>query len=530
MREVHIIGVPLDLGSGRRGVDMGPSALRIAGLGERVGALGYRVVDQGNIETPVVETKAHGDTNKRYIEEISRVCEGLYRTALASPARCQSCWVAIIAWELGRSAQPPAGPPSNQSRIGLLWIDAHADMNTPVTTLTGNVHGMPLAAILGSEPSELAAIGPPSPKVDPRHSVLLALRDVDAQEKESAREAGVHVFTMKDIDRDGLAHVASRALAETGRGTAGLHVSFDLDACDPSIAPRGRHPGQRRTELSRGAHDHGACCRNRSLAVSRYRRGKSHPGYTQRHRPAGGRARALGPRQNDHLRLAIFLLTFRSARRPIRMTLNTTREPLCLVALLATATFVACGGGQTEDPAPEDMGSMTDAPSAEPTEATFPLGGGTATEVHAGQAGSPHVKVDWQVNGATVSITYGRPSLNGRTVGDDVEPMADTWWRLGADEATTLTSSSDLMVGGAHVPAGEYTLFTQQMDGEFHLIVNSETGQWGTAYNADSDVVHVAMNVTELDPPADQLTLSIVDGQLGFEWGQMTASTSIMAH
>ena len=137
MREVHIIGVPLDLGSGRRGVDMGPSALRIAGLGQRVGALGYRVVDQGNIETPVVETKAHGDTNKRYIEEISRVCEGLYRTALASPARCQSCWVAIIAWELGRSAQPPAGPPSNQSRIGLLWIDAHADMNTPVTTLTG---------------------------------------------------------------------------------------------------------------------------------------------------------------------------------------------------------------------------------------------------------------------------------------------------------------------------------------------------------------------------------------------------------
>ena len=239
MREVHIIGVPLDLGSGRRGVDMGPSALRIAGLGERVGALGYRVVDKGNIETPVVETKAHGDTNKRYIEEISQVCEGLYRTALASHVAGalpivlggdHSVGAGSVAATAGWAAQ-------HQSRIGLLWIDAHADMNTPVTTLTGNVHGMPLAAILGSEPAELAAIGPPSPKVDPRHSVLLALRDVDAQEKESVREAGVHVFTMKDIDRDGLAHVASRALAATGRGTAGLHVSFDLDACDPSIAP-----------------------------------------------------------------------------------------------------------------------------------------------------------------------------------------------------------------------------------------------------------------------------------------------------
>ena len=239
MREVHIIGVPLDLGAGRRGVDMGPSALRIAGLGEQVSALGYRVVDKGNIEAPVVETKAHGDKNKRYIEEISRVCEGLYRMALASHEA--GALPIVLGGDhcvgAGSVAATAGWAAQRQTRIGLLWVDAHADMNTPQTTMTGNVHGMPLAALLGPEPSELAAIGPPSPKVDPRHTVLLALRDVDVQEKERVRDAGVHIFSMKDIDREGLAPVVGRALELTGRGTAGLHVSFDLDACDPAIAP-----------------------------------------------------------------------------------------------------------------------------------------------------------------------------------------------------------------------------------------------------------------------------------------------------
>ena len=212
------------------------------------------------------------------------------------------------------------------------------------------------------------------------------------------------------------------------------------------------------------------------------------------------------------------------------MTLRTTREPLRLVVLLTAATLVACGAGETPEEPAHDMASMTDEPSAEPAAATFPLGGGTATEIHPGQAGSPHVKVDWDLNGAAVSITYGRPRLNGRTVGDDVEPMSDMWWRLGADEATTLVTERDLMLGGAHVPAGAYTLFTQQMNDEFHLIVNSDTGQWGTDYNADSDVLHIPMAVTELNPPAEQLVLSIADGQLGFEWGDMAASVSIMAH
>jgi arginase len=120
--------------------------------------------------------------------------------------------------------------------IGLLWVDAHGDMNTPETTGSGNVHGMPLAALLGHEPVELSAIGG-SPSVLPQHTVLVGVRNLDDQEKEQIREAGIHVFTMKDIDRDGIAKVAERALALATEGTGGVHVSFDLDVCDPMIAP-----------------------------------------------------------------------------------------------------------------------------------------------------------------------------------------------------------------------------------------------------------------------------------------------------
>ena len=115
-------------------------------------------------------------------------------------------------------------------------------------------------------------------------------------------------------------------------------------------------------------------------------------------------------------------------------------------------------------------------------------------------------------------------------IGDNVEPMSDQWWRLGADEATTLTTDTDIMLAGTHVPAGEYTLFTQQMGDEFHLILNSETGQWGTSYNPEHDFAHIPMEVAELDPPAEQLTLSIEGGDLGFDWGQMAASVNLVIH
>jgi arginase len=120
--------------------------------------------------------------------------------------------------------------------LGLIWVDAHGDMNTPETTMSGNVHGMPLAALLGHEPLELASIGF-SPSVRPEHTVLLGVRNLDHQEKEQIRRSGVHVFTMKDIDRDGIARIAERALTVAANGTGGIHISFDMDVCDPSIAP-----------------------------------------------------------------------------------------------------------------------------------------------------------------------------------------------------------------------------------------------------------------------------------------------------
>ena len=158
------------------------------------------------------------------------------------------------------------------------------------------------------------------------------------------------------------------------------------------------------------------------------------------------------------------------------------------------------------------------------------IGGGHAALVHEGAGGSPHVSVHWSVDGGNLTIVYGRPHLKGRIVGENVPPMAGAVWRLGADEATTLTTDRDLMIGSAHIPAGEYTLWTQRMNDEFHLIVNSETGQWGTNYNADHDVAHVPMEVDDLNPPAEQLTISVDPNAISFDWGTLTASVPLMVH
>jgi len=158
------------------------------------------------------------------------------------------------------------------------------------------------------------------------------------------------------------------------------------------------------------------------------------------------------------------------------------------------------------------------------------LGGGVLTPVHDGQAGSPHVRVNWKVEGADISITYGRPFLRGRIVGDTVEPLEDSVWRLGADEATTFSTSGDLMIGATHVPAGTYTLWTLTSDDTTRLIINTETGQWGTSYDQSRDVGRTPMTVAILNPPANQLTLSIENSELRFEWGAMAASVPIMVH
>jgi arginase len=236
---VHIIGVSLDLGGNRRGVDMGPSAFRIAGLAQHLNALGIQVVDEGDLVAPIPETKASGDPTKKYIREITRVCEKLYRTSLAALEKggfplvlggdhsLAAGSVAATAEFLRRDGKP----------LGLIWVDAHGDMNTPASSGSGNVHGMPLASLLGSEPAELSRIGGFSPKVLPEHTALIGIRNLDEREKQIVRDSRVRIFTMKDIDRSGIAAVIEQALAVAGAGTAGVHVSFDLDVCDPAIAP-----------------------------------------------------------------------------------------------------------------------------------------------------------------------------------------------------------------------------------------------------------------------------------------------------
>jgi arginase len=239
MATVHIIGVPLDLGGNRRGVDMGPSALRIAGLAERLSSLGMQVVDEGDLLTPIPEVKSAGDPRKKYIREIARVCDRLYKTSL------NVLHSGALPLVLGGDHSLGAGSVAatadflrkDDRPLGLLWVDAHGDMNTPASSGSGNVHGMPLAALLGSEPAELSRIGGFSPKVRPEHTVLIGIRNLDEREKEIVREARVHVFTMKDIDRSGIASVVEEALSLAGRGTGGIHLSFDLDVCDPAIAP-----------------------------------------------------------------------------------------------------------------------------------------------------------------------------------------------------------------------------------------------------------------------------------------------------
>jgi arginase len=240
MKSAHLIGVPLDLGGARRGVDMGPSAFRIAGLGERIASLGYTVVDKGDLPAPIPETQELRDERKKYIRDIAKVCQKLYQTTL------QSLDEGVMPIVLGGDHSVAAGSVAavadwaKRTRdlpIGLLWIDAHGDMNTPATSLSGNVHGMPLAALLGPEPAELARIGTVSPKVLPAHTVIIGVRNLDEREKVAVRDSHVHVFTMKDIDRQGIASIVEQAVNIAGVGTAGIHVSFDMDVCDPTIAP-----------------------------------------------------------------------------------------------------------------------------------------------------------------------------------------------------------------------------------------------------------------------------------------------------
>ncbi|MEY4636191.1 MAG: Arginase [Acidobacteriota bacterium] len=239
MKTVHIIGVPLDLGGNRRGTDMGPSAFRIAGLAEQLTALGLAVTDKGDVPSPIPEARGAGDPRKRYVKEIAKVCQRLFQTSLASFAEGATP-IALggdHSLAAGSVAAAAAHLRAQNKPLGLIWVDAHGDMNTPASTGSGNVHGMPLAALLGPEPAELAHFAGDRAAVLAKHTVLVGIRNLDEREKQAVRASQVHVFTMKDIDRLGIAAVMDRAIAIASRGTGGFHVSYDLDACDPTVAP-----------------------------------------------------------------------------------------------------------------------------------------------------------------------------------------------------------------------------------------------------------------------------------------------------
>ncbi|MCC6781981.1 MAG: arginase [Planctomycetes bacterium] len=239
VRKVRIIGVPMDLGADRRGVDMGPSGIRIAGVAEMLRRLGYQVLDVGDVQVPVPESRDKGPARAKYLPEIREACETLrelVRSAMAA-GECPIVLGGDHSIAIGTVAGVAEHHRARQEHIGLIWVDAHADMNTPETSPTGNVHGMPLAHVLGLGEPSLAQLGGFAPKVAPENVALIGIRDLDDEEKRTVRRSGVNAYTMRDIDERGMSSIIQEAITKASAGTIGFHVSFDLDGMDPSDVP-----------------------------------------------------------------------------------------------------------------------------------------------------------------------------------------------------------------------------------------------------------------------------------------------------
>jgi arginase len=236
MNSLAIIGAPLDLGAGRRGVDMGPSAVRVAGLGKRLAALGYTVADLGNV--PVVQPEAVDDPgpgDAKYLPQIAASCERI--AELVGRALADGRRPIVLGGDHSIAAGTVAGVSRFAKKPGLLWMDAHADMNTPQSSPSGNVHGMPLACCVGVGPESLVNLLGFAPKVEAANVALVGLRDVDLVERGTVRDTGVRAFTMRDIDERGMRSVMDEAIAIATAGTTGFHLSLDMDFVDPAYAP-----------------------------------------------------------------------------------------------------------------------------------------------------------------------------------------------------------------------------------------------------------------------------------------------------
>lgn len=236
---VSILGAPLDLGAGRRGVDMGPSALRLAGLNTRLASLGYEVEDLGNVGVAQQESTPTGAENAKYLPQIARTCAKL--AAMVESVISAGRFPLVLGGDHSIAAGTVSGVShcyrQRGEKIGLIWVDAHADMNTPESSPSGNVHGMPLACCVGFGPRELTEIFDYSPKVEGTNVALVGIRDVDIRERQAVRESGLTPFTMRDIDERGLRNVMEQAIRIATNGTAGFHLSLDMDSVDPDEAP-----------------------------------------------------------------------------------------------------------------------------------------------------------------------------------------------------------------------------------------------------------------------------------------------------
>ena len=238
-RRVSLIGVPLDLGAGRRGVDMGPSALRVAGVDEKLAALGYEVEDRGDLPVAIQETQGPGDPRLKYLKEILEVCARL-RDRVGEALAVETIPVVLggdHSVAMGTIAGLARHFHARREKIGLVWFDAHADANTAETSPTGNIHGMPLAAVLGLGAPSLVNLAGHAPMVDGSRAALVGVRDVDPAERANVRATGIGAFTMRDIDERGMRSVMEDAIKRASAGTAGIHVSFDVDGIDPDYAP-----------------------------------------------------------------------------------------------------------------------------------------------------------------------------------------------------------------------------------------------------------------------------------------------------
>jgi arginase len=233
-RDVAIIGAELDLGAGRRGVDMGPSAIRYAGLGERIAETGISVHDWGNVEAPLPEITEEGSETARFLGDIRATCERI--AARVAEASRQGLLPVVLGGDHSIGMGTVGGLASVAGKGAAIWFDAHGDLNTPATTPSGNVHGMTLAAALGLANKEFESDAWPLPALDPARTSLVGTRSLDAGERKVVRDLGLGIYTMTDVDRRGVEEVVRDALLRA-EGAAFLHVSLDMDVIDPDVAP-----------------------------------------------------------------------------------------------------------------------------------------------------------------------------------------------------------------------------------------------------------------------------------------------------